>query len=1153
MSASSTETTTLDSFVTVAERFHRSVNLPRDWSEEAGLADYLVTPTARRLSERMLVELEQESGSRAWSLVGPYGSGKSAFALFLTQLLCEAQPKHSAVEAIRSSAGFDAPEFVPVLLVADRSPLEERLATALAQAFAGIDSAVVDEARALAEEDEILGQNLAALLQAATLAAEGAGRGGILLVIDEFGKFLEYAAGKPDERDLLFLQTLAEAAARSDVPVLFLTILHQGLSDYLPSQDELHRREWQKVQGRFREVPFQLPVEQLLTLLGQALRTNPPEAIEEVWQETVQSVCDADVLERVRKRVPVHEVLPETLPLNPVTALLLWPLFRSKMAQNERSLFAFLTSHEPLGFQDYLEVTSVNEDGMPPLFDTANLYDYVDQALALGSFRGEQGRRWAEIQRSLGRLPAEAGPTAEQVVKAIGLISMYGAKIGLAASREVLQLALSNDATAVTEALELLEEASIAIFRKHRNAYGLWEGSDVDLEGAYVEALRESGQTSLAQRLNQHVELQPIVARKHFIESGTLRYFDVQVVDAAEGPVREAFEANDDQADGTVIFVVGLADKEREAFLQTAKRLTSGKGEAQLRLIAIPGEVVRLDDALRDLEAWRWVQDNVAELQGDETARNEVKARISHARDVIGQKAGEVFGLAGHSFRPELSQWIQGGSRQPERQGREFQRWLSGLCDEVFSQAPELHNELLNRQSLSSASSAARRNLVEAMMASPEEERLGIEGNPAEASMYASLLRAGGFHRQTDEDRWRFAEPGAEWSDVWAHLESYLSETVGQRRVVVDLFEELKQPPFGLREGPIPVVFLAFVLAHREQVAFYEDGVYVPDVSIEVMERLLARPETFEVQSYALDAEQQEVLTALADRVVSPKTGEKLEADLLPIVRSLVRQAAELNAFTKNTKELDPPEALAVRDALLNATSPLDLLFHDLPEALGVKLEGPEDVDTFADRLRDCMLVIHRAYPALLDEIETALRNAFDLPEGPSVAAVATLRKRAQPLVEYALEDTLQVFVREAARLGNQRDWREVLGRVVQGGMPPKAWSDKDVATFQVKLRKVAGSFLRLEELVAEQGENGTGSVYRLGILREQFDERRAVVSVDDDIEGDVDRLASDLWERIASDSSGNGNSRRIRVAALARVSESLLTAEENEGSEADG
>lgn len=1138
---------TLDEYVSVAERFHRSVHLSKDWESGAGFRDYLVTPTAEQLSKRVLREVEDEAGNRAWSLVGPYGAGKSAYALFLAQLLSGGDSRHPEVDRIRGEEDFSRPAFVPVLLVADRSPLEARIAAGIADAFEELSPDVAEKADALSSQDEITGDELSALITEAAAAAEDTGRGGLLLVVDEFGKFLEYAAAKPDERDLLFLQTIAESVDRCEVPVLFFTILHQGFSDYLPSRDEIHRREWQKVQGRFREVAFQLPVEQLLTLVGKAIETDLPEEIGSRWSEEVEKAVQSSALERVQKRVPVEEVLPYTVPLNPVAALLLSPLFRGKLAQNERSLFAFLTAKEAFGFPDYLETSEWTGGSAPDLYSVDKLYDYVNHALALGAFRGEQGRRWAEIERCLGRLPAEAGGTAERLVKAIGLISTYGPQIGLDASAETLEHALPDGEEQIREGLSLLTDRSIAVFRRHKNAYGLWEGSDVDLEAAYEKAQRETGQASLAQRLEEHVELQPVVARAHYVQSGTLRYFDVQIIDAEQEALQEAFEAEKEGADGRVVFVVGLDDSSREEFLAAAKDLTAGEGGDRLRLVAVPDEVVRLDDALRQLEAWRWVRNNVSKLQGDEAARREVEARISHARDVIGEKAGQVFGLAGHSFRPELSEWIQDGEIQPRRTGREFQRWISRLCDEVFHLAPELHNELLNRQSLSSASSAARRNLIEQMMANEEEARLGIEGTPAEASMYVSMLRAGDFHEEREPGRWELGEPNANWRPVWSFLEDYFESTARQRRVVVELFDRLQEPPYGLKKGPIPVVFVAFVRTHQDEIAFYEDGVYVPEVTIEVVERLLARPETFEVQSYALEDQQREVLDALADKVVSPHSGEKLEAELLPIVRSLVRQAAELNEFTKNTDRLDPPEAIDVRDALLEATSPLDLLFEDLPEALGVRLQEPEDVEDFADKLRDCMVAIHRAYPALLDQIETALRNAFDLPDGPAVRAVSSLKRRAQPLVDYALEDKLQVFVREAARLGNQRDWREVLGRVVQGGMPPHAWSDKDVASFQVKLRQVAGSFQRLEELVAETDGKTPGAVYRLGVLREQFEERRATVSVDEDIEPAVSDLASRLLEEISRYSSENGNGKRVSVAALAEVSESLLPASDVE------
>ena len=71
----------------VKGRFRRSVHLERDFYTENALDGYVLTATAREMLLRVISTLENETTSKAWSLTGPYGSGKSAFALFAAKLL----------------------------------------------------------------------------------------------------------------------------------------------------------------------------------------------------------------------------------------------------------------------------------------------------------------------------------------------------------------------------------------------------------------------------------------------------------------------------------------------------------------------------------------------------------------------------------------------------------------------------------------------------------------------------------------------------------------------------------------------------------------------------------------------------------------------------------------------------------------------------------------------------------------------------------------------------------------------------------------------------------------------------------------------------------------------------------------------------------
>src|SRR5271165_4656526 len=90
----------LSKHVSVAPRFSRSINLERDARNPSVLDGYVITSTARAVLERVCEALASDTPGhqRAWTFTGAYGSGKSAFALFLGSLLACANSE-SAIAA----------------------------------------------------------------------------------------------------------------------------------------------------------------------------------------------------------------------------------------------------------------------------------------------------------------------------------------------------------------------------------------------------------------------------------------------------------------------------------------------------------------------------------------------------------------------------------------------------------------------------------------------------------------------------------------------------------------------------------------------------------------------------------------------------------------------------------------------------------------------------------------------------------------------------------------------------------------------------------------------------------------------------------------------------------------------------------------------
>ena len=69
--------------ITVLGRFARSANLERDADRPEPFDGYIITARALDAVERITSTAATAVSGGAWSLTGPYGSGKSSFALLL--------------------------------------------------------------------------------------------------------------------------------------------------------------------------------------------------------------------------------------------------------------------------------------------------------------------------------------------------------------------------------------------------------------------------------------------------------------------------------------------------------------------------------------------------------------------------------------------------------------------------------------------------------------------------------------------------------------------------------------------------------------------------------------------------------------------------------------------------------------------------------------------------------------------------------------------------------------------------------------------------------------------------------------------------------------------------------------------------------------
>ncbi len=1067
--------TALSEHFAVRRRFYRSVHLEADATRLDACEGYALTPVGHATLGRMLEALDAGGRARAWSLTGPYGVGKSAFVVLVTQLLGRpTREARSLLEAV-TPASHDIAQrlerarpgarvFRPVLVTATFGPLVPPLLDALEGALAmepgSRGEALRTELDALREaqgrRDDLHRRVVALVADVAALVRE-AGGAGLVVVIDEFGKTLEHAARSEARADDVFLlQELAELAARSaTTPVLLVTLLHQSFDRYARGLGAETRSEWAKVQGRFEDVAFLDAPAEILRLAARSI------ARREGHLPGVFAAYDARAREALALGLASDDeasALRSLAPLHPTVALLLPALFRGPLVQNERSLFDFLTSRAPGSFGEF--VATVADDGAPA-YTLDRLYDFITASLGPARLLGPEGRRWAAVDEALARLARNVPPRTASLVKAIGILSILGTR-GVRASRGVLRFALATgegEAAEVDRALDALGAASYVVYRRHSDAYALWEGSDVDLDARFDEARRGvPGVEDLSELLRTRMVLRPRVARRHFIETGTLRYFDVAL--ATPDGIRGGLDVSPEAADGRIVYLLPAGEESQHDLVALATQAA----QAPNLLIGVPREAASLLTGVRDWYAWETVRAGGGDLDGDPVARRELAARIRVVSSELDAAVQTCFGLGeGASVA-----WVRGGALQRWHGARGVTWGLSAACDEAFSAGPRLRNELLNRQSLSSSAAAARRALLDAMITAGDRPRLGIEGSPPEWSMYASLLAEGGIHR----DRagiWGFGPPPPDdplrLLPTWQCIEGFLDGTEGQPRPLEALFATLARRPIGLRAGPAPVLFFAVLLSAPGEVALFEDGSLVTELTGAVVERLLRRIAHFTVARYRVAGARAAALQSL-QAVVGGDAGRPVD-----LVRAIVRRVSTLPRFTRGTRAASSA-ALRLRDTILAARDPLRLLFEDLPRALGLDPLGVDDRDdgavgpAYATRLAEVLAELAEVYPRLLATIEARLAGSLDL-EAEGAALRAAVTARARRLVGVSVDLRLRAFLGRAMVTDTDHAaWLEGVAMVV-GNRPPTEWSDGELVRFALGLDELRAMMRRAESLAA--------------------------------------------------------------------------------------
>lgn len=1088
--------TWLSDLVEIDRRFARSARLDADLKGHPPLVGYVMQASVSKSLKTMAqAQIDNHQGAFTWT--GPYGGGKSSAALLVANLLAGGKDNRKLAEQIAGpeltklyAEAFPEANgrWAVVPVTGSRLALRETIASA-AREILRWNKTTFEEALG---SDEALVTSL--------LASAEKGRGGVLLILDELGKLLEHAVA--DAGDIHLLQDLAEWSARSAGRFAILGILHQSFDQYASRASREARAEWKKVQGRYQDISFLTGADETVALLARAIRSEsrPMSALERATEAAA-----AIAQRRPTDQDQLAEALARTWPLNPVSALLLGPLSRQRFAQNERSVFGFLASAEPAGFQEHLSKTDSGDTSTT--YDPHQLWDYLAANFSMAMAGGDDGGRISLAFEAIDRAAAKGGVLHVALTKSAAVLEFFRNGSGLTLSDDFLRLSVPTaSASEIGAAVDELVDWAILMRQPRIGGYALFAGSDFDLEEAITKIVDQIDTRQMV-TLPQRLGLGFATAKRHYFTTGALRTFEVALVIVGQDTTSQEIidQVLERPAEGSGKMVLLVSDGNIKINLLDQKAKTVAKALEGHDTLAI-GTAVNsywLRPNATELFAIERISRENPQLEGDRIARRGLSARHSLCIDAVKRDLEAALDGARWRLVKSPNQVLT----------NPLSMVASALATAAFEDTPHLKSELLQRDKPSSNAMAALRELMHAMVLKGDQDRLGIEGYPAPAGLYLTTLKPFGLHREGPDGIFGFHAPDASTAGktlaaVWREIETPSQTTLAE------IYETWAKPPIGLKAGVMPVLALANILSRKDRLAVYVEGVFQTELDDVFVDRMLQSPSQIRLRRVERSEQDAALLEGLARRFGMPA-----ETPALVLAQQVYQRFEALTDYAKRTTTLSP-EAQTVRRIVLEASDPENLFIDALPQALGDLLS--------AELVFNALLEAEAIFGRMLEQLrlELALRLGVD------EATFKGLEERAQAIKGLTNSWSLEGFAMRAAAFEHgQGDIEGLAGLLLHRS--PRGWSDRDREQAFTELTTLGRKFRELETVATVRKRADKTEMMALVVGVDPAQEPKLTSF---NLNADERKIADGLASKVMLILGGGDESTEVRLAALARA-----------------
>ena len=1058
--------------IKLSDSYNRSTNLELDFEDSSRLKNiYLSSKFQEGLKEIFNSVLEKHSKHRVRVLSGSPGLGKSTFALLTAQILSKRHPKiinEMMKQANRQLKNhFNAfqksknTKLLPVFLNGYEGEIEQVFNKKLQEAlFKKVGLKSVKDSK-----------NPLEYYKAALRILKKSGYSGIFVIYDEFGKYLERGVHNPTNLNIQFLQNFAEFCDRSGEKQCHLMLItHLSVSQYASQLPINVQQEWAKIEGRFQESAFYDKNADYYKMIAAVFKKNiastcPPMAKKhKSYIKKYISHFKTPALEGFIDLKNIESILLNCFPLHP-SVLALLPHLSKKVAQNERTLYTFLTRDENFSLKRFLEENFTDHNTLLMPYD---LYKYFSPLIGKDIGIGGAYKVQLIAEEAFTKIDKKDN-ISKQIISLIALCSVIKDAHFTPLTESFIascfnQLCLSTD---IIKSLKKLKNKKVLFYNKNIKQYMLQEGSPIDIDEE-ITKLKSTSLTSknLVQVLKRYFKTDFIMPKKYNFDNSITRFYRTEIISVEELKRLKASKAVDFyKEDGLIFYVVPFSHDE----------LLYARSEVQsmvqpLCVFVLPKQFIECKKDIEELNAVDCLYHNKEILSASPLVKKELDrhkeillSSISALlKPLIGYMALSVSavypreaGLKENSFSKNISHF------------KELQRFLGSLFEKEYHKYTPFNLEYVNRHTVSGSITLGRKKFIEALRLnkgkSKEDIINSMEGRGPDYVILDTMLRLSKFKFDSEANTYQVSYK----SDYYKFFKEYESILKNHPQGINanELLNILTAPPYGLRLGVIPIFMALADLCFKQPVNHYFESAYVKELDGDHYDLLMRYPKKNVIHYTPIDNKQEKFLYGLKQIF---KTND---ISIHSVISALIRWRKTIPESTKLSSELSQAGRKMLID-IDSSTEPDKLLFERIPKCFNPKSIG---LKTKNDEIQSVLLgfqntknEIDNVYKNLLISIKNELiqfiyfinrqcLNSILKQEIKKENLITSFKEVLFKIKEYPFSSNTSRFIGRILNFdasNHNQYFLETIADVLTGASP-RYWDSKGYSKFEFALKSV--------------------------------------------------------------------------------------------------